>query len=289
MARRREPDLLTRLASRDAIERADAERELAALGLEGLDALFAQLEADATRRMRSLWTALLPAAMLAIAASVVFPVAKHHREWRTLTLFVTGVLSVVTYVPFIGSCIVDRRHAATILRALRGVSDIRSIPHLLRAMPATGRLMSHAEHRLIQLLPRVCSDDRNAISSSTPWLIIRHLDWTRDPEFVIASVQALVHIGDKLALSKIERIAAGKHRTARDPRVSEAARECAAALRERLAAANTAATLLRPASAPDDTLLRPASAPVGDVDVLLRPAGAETAAQPEQEVTRDAP
>lgn len=270
---RKRADIVDRLASHNAAIRADAERELDALEPNDLDALYAMLQRNDRRVLLTLVVPLVAMAFAAVILAVVFPSFRDHPEWRGIARPLTfgGLAGLATSLAALTVWATRRRKA---MGRAAEVGDVRSVPYLVLRQ----RVQGDAERLLADLLPKVQPTQAAATKSLVRGLDYRVLARAWNPDFVIAALQALARVGDQSVLGRIERFAAGRGRTGRDPRVREVARACAGELRARLEAEREHATLLRPASAPTDTLLRPASAP-RDTDTarLLRPADPEGA------------
>ncbi|HLL80518.1 MAG TPA: hypothetical protein VKT25_13515, partial [Ktedonobacteraceae bacterium] len=95
-----------------------------------------------------------------------------------------------------------------------------------------------------------------------------------DARFLIAALKALEQVGDSSALSVVEKLAAGRIRTADPKRVQAAAQECLLFLRARYEQQRASETLLRASERSEtlaDTLLIPAKGVVAtEVSELLR-------------------
>jgi hypothetical protein len=169
------------------------------------------------------------------------------------------------------------------IRSLGRYDDVRAVGPLTYALGLRedycDGLQQVAVQQLTKLLPRMTARDAELLDPEHRATLAGQLTQSPNGNLVLAILKAFRHIGSEKELRAVGLLATGCWPTYWDPRVHDAAVECAGAMRERLANEAKTAHLLRPASAPDDTLLRPASAPSGDVDVLLRPA--------EQEAPRD--
>jgi hypothetical protein len=128
-----------------------------------------------------------------------------------------------------------------------------------------------AVRALAAVLPALRPSDADWLHQGTVWFLARGLRYG-DERLVLAILDAFTKVGDARVLRVVEQVAA----STRSGPVREAAERTLEAIRARVAAANDAAHLLRPASSPEaETLLRPACGPgEADADVLLRPSEA---------------
>ncbi len=138
-----------------------------------------------------------------------------------------------------------------------------------------------AESALIRLLPRLQASDAHLLSEEQRKALCRALK-RKNAALVIATLKALMQIGDAEALPYVEKLAQGEGLTARDPAVCQEAQDCLPFLRLRAEQEHARQTLLR-AAGPTvetraDTLLRPASGGAVQIDPqqLLRASTSET-------------
>jgi hypothetical protein len=273
-------DLLTRLASRDAVVRAEAARELAVMEPEGLAALFAAVERQDDRRGKIADATTLLVIVLACDVCVTDIVAPNRTGWSAQAYHAALFVVITCGTTERCSSALARRRTMRTALALADVADARSLFPLLCAMRDNRRLASVLERRVTEILSSAAECDIDSITLPTVSMLSDQIARSRNVRFVKAALSVLDRIGDWHALRQVDRLGYGQGETGDEPSVQDAARKCAASVRKRLAEQRATATLLRPASAPDDALLRPASASGdADVDVLLRPA--------EQEAPRD--
>lgn len=206
--------------------------------------------------MMNLWYAAIPVALLGVWAS----------QLGRLTL--------------------TSRHRR-IARELGELDDVNAVGRLAEALAwPDATLRFGAISALTRVLPRLRASDAamigpyqraclyNSLSRETAW---------SHPDYVVALLRALEQVGDVAAVAPVRALAEARFRTARQRRISEAARECLPYLLNVAEKNQQSQLLLRASHAPGtetDRLLRPAAG-VGshDPEWLLRAADEPNAAE----------
>lgn len=128
---------------------------------------------------------------------------------------------------------------------------------------------------MISLLPRMKASDAALLSPEQRFFLNRALK-SKDTALTLAILKAWEQVGDASAIGKVEKLAEGRGRGERIPKVVEAAKDCLPALRQSAERQQIGSQLLRPSDGnltPSDVLLRPAMphAPTEPSNQLLRP------------------
>ena len=154
-------------------------------------------------------------------------------------------------------------------------NDIGSIGILVETLSwPNPELRDVAIKALVNLLPRLRASDTNRLSTSQRQALYGYLnmrDGDENVPFTIALLKALEQVGDKAAISYVNKLAEHICGTHPELQVREAAIECLPYLRVCAENAHNIQTLLR-ASSGENT----------SPELLLRPASNSPAAQPEQ-------
>ena len=237
-------------------------------------ALLADLEAERARwRQASLW-ALLPIALLVVAARL-------GPGTVLCALLLVAAGAVMVGALWLGlRARADRLHRATV--AISHLRDRRAADVLaMVALRADQQTASVARMALRRVLRDVQAADRAHIAPDGAEALTRLLD-PRDPDLAIAILNAVEVIGATRTLPTVRRYAELLPDSAPEaPLVRRALRRCIDGLERRAEEEREHAKLLRPAAGVSGSagdLLRPAGATSGGGGELLRAvAGEETA------------
>jgi hypothetical protein len=125
---------------------------------------------------------------------------------------------------------------------------------------------------LLHLLPTLKPEDADLLNHEQRIELNRVLT-SRDVPLIVVSLNALERVGDRQALTSVQRLATGFGEAARNKQVRDAAQHCLPLLQERVAQHEASCTLLRPTqpeSVSEQILLRAAqsSAPTAARELL---------------------
>ncbi len=250
---------------------------------DALTELLEQYREDAQHKRRRFWTVILlgtPILLLLIVLTLkAIPVKSLNLyEMLLLVSFGGGAGGILGYSG--GRKMITRRQRQLVEKMLK-TDDLRTVGVLLEALEYNGgiwlwgREIREASVRsLTHLLPRLTADAGELLTSEQRRCWYLALRFSKDADFIRASLTALAKVGDRAAEPVVEKFA--------DPKSAYHAEgsACLAALRQRLEQVKKDAQLLRPSVAPDEPgsiLLRPvhSAASHDDADRLLRPAAVE--------------
>ena len=157
-------------------------------------------------------------------------------------------------------------------RQLAQYNDVRAVGAFVEALEWSEQdIVSLAESKLIELLPRLQASDTNLLNTEQRATLNQKLV-TADSTFAKAILKAYEQVGDGAAIQAVEKLTS---KAGTSPDVVEAAQACLPFLIERAKQQEQAQTLLRAANgsatAPE-MLLRPANATLeNQLETLLRP------------------
>ena len=276
-----DPKLLQRLRSRKTPIREEAERELAAMGPEAVNALLEMLEQESAKRARRQKIGI--AVVCAFVLLMVLLAVSGHGDNIAIFSSMTG-----TWAALFAATQLQKDAA----RVLARYDDKRGVGRLAEALEYQDKVVQQeAETALVRLLPRLMATDHALLSPDQRRCLDRALVKRNKNALALAILDAYEQIGDPQSVAVVERLADG-HVKAASPEVVARAADVLPAMRVRAEAVHAAQTLLRPVEvAGADTLLRPVeSGPTGDVEMLLRPVDeGEAPAQPGAQIEDDTP
>jgi len=258
-----DPKLLSRLSSKKAAVREEAERQFEGLGGDRVESLLALLEKEAANRRRRRTIGVV--VVVAWLGLMVLLAATHHGE---------NVGSFTSIIGSLGALFAATQLQKDTAKALLRFDDVRAVGGLAEALEFDDKGVAQgAEEALTRLLPRLKASDHTLLTPDQRRCLDRALIKRAKGAFRLAVLAAYEQVGDETSVALVEKIAAAGVRGIRDQRVIARAAEALPTMRERAQLVKAAQTLLRPADAVgDETLLRPASGPPsGPVETLLRP------------------
>jgi hypothetical protein len=188
----------------------------------------------------------------------------------------TMLNSIGSYVSFIAMGAAASQQQKTAALAIARFDDVRAVGALAEALEFKDKdVVPMAEKALICLLPRMKASDAALLSPTQRQSLNRALKG-KNTALTLAILKAWEQVGDARAVEEVEKLAQGRGRGGRIPKVVEAAQECLPFLRQSAERQQIGSQLLRAADGnltPADVLLRPAMprASTEPPDQLLRP------------------
>lgn len=263
-----DPKLLQRLRSKKPAVREAAERELAAMGPEAVNALLEMLEKESVNRAKRKKIGI--AVVCCYILLVILLAASGNGEKASSFSGMTGA-----WVALFAATQIQKDAA----RVLARYDDKRGVGRLAEALEYQDKVVQReVEDALVRLLPRLLATDHALLTPDQRRCLDRALLKRRKADLALAILGAYEQIGDPDSVVVVERIADG-HVKGAAPEVIARAAEVLPAMRVRAEAVRAAQTLLRPVEVADaDILLRPVeSGPSGPVEMLVRPVDADEA------------
>ncbi|MCW3053347.1 MAG: hypothetical protein JWN14_2517 [Chthonomonadales bacterium] len=188
----------------------------------------------------------------------------------------TMLTNLGSYVSFIAMGAAATTQQKTAALAISRFDDVRAVGPLAEALEFKDQqVVPMAEKALISLLPRLKASDAALLSPTQRHCLNRALKG-KNTALTLAILKAWEQVGDTGAIAEVEKLAEGRGRAGRLPKVVEAAKECLPFLRQSAERQQVGSQLLRPADGnltPSDVLLRAAMphTSTDPADQLLRP------------------
>jgi hypothetical protein len=268
----RESSLLERLDSNVSAVRIEAERQLAALGPAGLDALIALMAQDQRQNRRYLFRIFIVIAVM-FAVSTAHTIIPGVPKWLHLTMGSYIQVGIYGLIALFGV----NYYQVRALHTLKRYDDVRAIGAFADGLRFKSyRIRQAVMEELTNLLPRLRASDASLLNPAQRSRLNKLLTsyWT-EPTLIKAILLAWEQVGDQDALPYVQRLADGNTRSSE---VRKAAEECLPYLTQRVAELNAASTLLRAA---DNAAIRP--------DVLLRAAAGSGSPHSDELLRADIP
>jgi hypothetical protein len=267
--------LAKRLGSRKAQERQKAEQQVREMDAAGRDLLIAILRHEEHRRKSRRGELYLTLAVLpfwfGIPALLLYV---RYGTWRGAAMMLSNLIVAWMVVAFVAS-IVTRAHTNAAYLLAKYFDDVSIIGPLAEALEYRSRpVREAATSALVRLLPRLQESDSDLLTSEQRTNLHRAL-MGKNPELVVAVLNALEVTGDGTAIPNVQKLASGLGVAGADKQIQARAQHILLVLRQRAEAQCAPQMLLRAASAGEvgtEVLLRPAAG-AGDSQeqVLLRP------------------
>ena len=137
----------------------------------------------------------------------------------------TMLTNLGSYVSFIAMGAAATQQQKTAALAIARFDDVRAVGPLAEALEFKDKhVVPMAEKALISLLPRLKASDAALLSPTQRQCLNRALKG-KNPTLTLAILKAWEQVGDTGAIAEVEKLAQGRGRAGRFPKVVEAAKE----------------------------------------------------------------
>jgi hypothetical protein len=269
--------VVKKLGSGKKPEREVAEKTIAEMGPAAVEVLLNVVQAESAnyrkkqRCFRFGWVAFVAAVVLPIlfivGRGLITGVWKGMGDYFTFLPSMVGAMGAVAAVTQL------HKNAAT---ALASVGDVRAVGALIEVLEVDDKAVQKAAVQAIsRLLPQLQASNAELLSGEQRRILNGALLKRKDPVFAATILNAYRQVGTGGELEAVKAVVDGRSRTASDPQVQAAARECLPIIQVRAIREHEVRTLVRASDNPSEPatdLLRPAGKGSDSDELLLRSA-----------------